>query len=168
MWELCWIFLSSVFRFCKIKGYYYWKYKFYRLSIRNPASGLLQIGCKLKKWQWRHNFRRDVFVSFLDVILFLSGLVTSPSFMSISSLVLELWQFLFIRDWPEIWKSEIPFLSFAQYLETVSNKMLLDAAKCQGQRLPFLSHLGKTNWGGSKFTPPRLGLMSKNLAFGVC
>ena len=22
--------------------------------------------------------------------------------------------------------------------------------------------------GGSKFTPPRLGLMSKNLAFGVC
>ena len=30
------------------------------------------------------------------------------SFVSISSLVLELWQFSFIRDWPEIWKSEIP------------------------------------------------------------
>ena len=28
--------------------------------------------------------------------------------MSISSLVLELWQFSFIRDWPEIRKSEIP------------------------------------------------------------
>ena len=28
--------------------------------------------------------------------------------MSISSLVLELWQFPFIRVWPEIWKSEIP------------------------------------------------------------
>ena len=38
-----------------------------------------------------------------DVALFLSpSLVTAPSFMSISSLVLELWQFYFIRDWPEI------------------------------------------------------------------
>ena len=47
--------------------------------------------------------------NFFDVVLFLlSSLVTSPSFMSISSLVLELWQFSFIRDWPEIWKSEIP------------------------------------------------------------
>ena len=47
--------------------------------------------------------------NFFDVILFLlSSLVTGPSFMSISSLVLELWQFSFIRDWPEIRKSEIP------------------------------------------------------------
>ena len=46
---------------------------------------------------------------FFDVVLFLlSILVTGPSFMSISSLVLELWQFPFIRDWPEIQKSEIP------------------------------------------------------------
>ena len=29
-------------------------------------------------------------------------------YWSVSSLVLELWQFPFIRDWPEIWKSEIP------------------------------------------------------------
>ena len=44
-----------------------------------------------------------------DVALFLlSSLVTDPSFMSISSLVLELWQFSFIRNWPEIRKSEIP------------------------------------------------------------
>ena len=27
--------------------------------------------------------------------------------MSISSLAVELWQFCFIRDWPEIWKSKI-------------------------------------------------------------
>ena len=47
--------------------------------------------------------------NFFDVVLFLlSSLVTGPSFMSISSLVLELWQFSFIRDWPEIRKSEIP------------------------------------------------------------
>ena len=47
--------------------------------------------------------------NFFDVVLFvLSSLVTGPSFMSISWLVLELWKFSFIRDWPEIRKSEIP------------------------------------------------------------
>ena len=70
------------------------------------ASGLLQIGRKLKKWQWHHNFRtwchREIF------LFFFSSLVTGPNFMSISSLVLELWQFTFVRDWPEICKSEIP------------------------------------------------------------
>ena len=46
--------------------------------------------------------------STFDVVLFLlSSLVTGPSFMSLSSLFLELWQFSFIRDWPEIRKSEI-------------------------------------------------------------
>ena len=53
-------------------------------------------------------FRHGVNVKFFDVVLFLlSSLVTGPRFMSISSLVLELWQFFFIRDWPEIWISEI-------------------------------------------------------------
>ena len=50
---------------------------------------------------------------FFDVGLFLlSGLITGPSFMSISSLVLELWQFSFKKDWPEIRKSEIPLYEF--------------------------------------------------------
>ena len=45
---------------------------------------------------------------FCNVAVFLlSNLVTGPRFMSTSSLVLELWQFLFIRDWAEIKKSEI-------------------------------------------------------------
>ena len=64
--------------------------------------------------------------------------------MSISSLVLGLWQFLFIRNWPEVWKSEIPFawvlpriwrLGRVKYLKfhtNVSKKLLLNAAKCQG------------------------------------
>ena len=39
---------------------------------------------------------------------------SSRSFFSISSLVLELWQFFFIRDWPEIRKSEIPQSEFFQ------------------------------------------------------
>ena len=46
--------------------------------------------------------------NFFDVVLFLSSLVTGPSFMSMSSLVLELWKFPFIRDWPETQKSETP------------------------------------------------------------
>ena len=46
--------------------------------------------------------------NFVDVVLFLlSSLFTRPSFTSIPSLVLKLWQFSFIRDWPEIQKSEI-------------------------------------------------------------
>ena len=51
--------------------------------------------------------------NFFDVVFFLlSFLVTDPSFMSILSLVLELWQFSFIRDWLEIRKSEIPTSEF--------------------------------------------------------
>ena len=47
--------------------------------------------------------------NFFDVVLFLlSNLVTGPSFMSLSSLFLKLWQFSFIRDWPEIQKLKIP------------------------------------------------------------
>ena len=34
------------------------KYKFYKLCVRNPSSGLIQIGCKLEKWQWHHNFSK--------------------------------------------------------------------------------------------------------------
>ena len=47
-------------------------------------------------------------VNFFCHVFLLSGLVTGPSFMSISSLVLELWQFSFIRNWPEIQISKIP------------------------------------------------------------
>ena len=44
-------------------------------------------------------------IFFFDVVLFaLSTLVTGPIFMSLSSLVLELWQFPFIRKLPEIRK----------------------------------------------------------------
>ena len=46
------------------------------------------------------------------VFYLLSSLMTGPNFMSISSLVLELGQFSFIRDWPEIRKSETPPFEF--------------------------------------------------------
>ena len=52
----------------------------------------------------RHNVTFNLF----DVVLFLAScLVTGPSCISTSSLVLELGQFSFIRDWPEIRKLEI-------------------------------------------------------------
>ena len=51
--------------------------------------------------------------NFANVVLFLfSILVTGPSFMSISLLVLKLRQFSLIRDWQEIRKSEIPLSEF--------------------------------------------------------
>ena len=56
VWELCQRFFTSVFSLCNIKGYFYWKCNFYRPCIRNPVSGLFQIGYKSEKWQWHHNF----------------------------------------------------------------------------------------------------------------
>ena len=56
---------------------------------------------------WRHH------QFFFDVaVLLLSILVVGPSSMSISWLFLELWQLLFIKDWPETRKSEIPMSAF--------------------------------------------------------
>ena len=84
------------------------------VTFVDSVSGIPPPDCsKLTKNPKNDNdvtiFRNDVNVNFFDVVLFLlSGLVTGPNFISISSLVLELWQFSFIRDWPEIRKSEIP------------------------------------------------------------
>ena len=46
-------------------------------------------------------------------VFLLPSLVTGPMFMSISLLVLELWQFSLIGDRPEIQKSEIPLSEFS-------------------------------------------------------
>ena len=77
-----------------------------------PESGLRTAPNwpKIRKMTMTSQFSDMTSTSnFFDVVLFLlSSLVTGPSFMSMSSLVLELWQFSFIRDWPEIRKSEIP------------------------------------------------------------
>ena len=84
------------------------------LYFTGYASGTWLLDCSKLAINWQNDndvtiCQNDVIVIFFDVILFfLSSLVTGPSFMSISSLVLELWQFTFIRDWPEILKSEIP------------------------------------------------------------
>ena len=96
---------------------------------------------------------------FFDVLLLLwSILVTGPSFMSISSLDLELWQFLFIRDWqeiavlPSIWR--LGRVRNTKFGTNVSNKMLLNAATCKGYSFyHFLVIKGKPTGAGVKLTP---------------
>ena len=55
---------------------------------------------------YRHDVTVNIFWGFFDSLF---KFVTGQSFMSISSLVLELWKFSFTRDWSEIRKSEIPW-----------------------------------------------------------
>ena len=104
---------------------------------------------------------------FLDVFLFLlSSLVTGPSFMSISSLVLELWQFSFIRDWPEIRKSEIPLSEFCPISGDwdelwIPNLARMSLIECywmlQNSRVTAFTvfELLRENQLGGKITPPR-------------
>ena len=106
--------------------------------------------------------------TFFDVVLFLlSSLVTGRSFMSISSLVLELWQFSFIRDWPEIRKLEIPPSEFCPKSgDWVPNLARMSLIECywmlQNSRFAaftVLELLRENQLGGSKITlPARLGL----------
>ena len=105
--------------------------------------------------------------NFFDVVLFLlSSLVTGPSFMSISSLVLELWQFSFIRDLtrnPEFGNTLVWVLSNiwrlgqvgnTKFGANVSNKVLLNATKCQSYSFyRFWVSNGKPT-RGVKLPPP--------------
>ena len=115
--------------------------------------------------------------NFSDVFLFLlSSLGSGPSFMSISSLVLELWQFTFIRDWPEIRKSETPLVWVlpntrrlglvrdTKFGMNVSNEMLLNDAKCQGYNFYcFWVIKGKPKGGGGgKITTPTQYMNKEN------
>ena len=126
------------------------------ITFADSVSGIRPPDCsKLAKNPKNDNnvtiFRHDVIVNFFDVVLFLlSSLVTSPSFMSISSLFLELWQFSFVRDWPEIYKLEITQSEFCPISEDggelwIPNlaQMSLNAAKyftecCKIPRLQLL------------------------------
>ena len=77
----------------------------------------LQDDCKLTiNWKKDNDVticRHDVILKFFDATMLLfSNVVIGLSFMSLSWLVVELWQFLFIKDWPEIQKLEIPSPAF--------------------------------------------------------
>ena len=105
--------------------------------------------------------------NFFDLAVFLlSSLVTGPSFMSISSLVLELWQFPFIRDWPEIRKSEIPPSEFCPISGDwgklwIPNLARMSLIECywmlQNSRVTAFTVfelLKENQLGGGKITPP--------------
>ena len=112
-------------------------------------------------------------LNFFDVVLFrLSNLVTGPSFMAISSLVLELWQFFYkeltrnpeIRNtavWrlPNIWVFRR--VKDTKFGTNVSNKISRNAAKCQDYSF-YRVIKGKLTRGGARITalppPLRLGL----------
>ena len=117
---------------------------------------------------------------FFGVLIFWSILVTSPSFMLLSSLVLELSQHSFVRDWPEIWKKNTPTWVFpniwkfgqvrgTKFDTNVSNDMLRNTAKCQCYRFyRFWVIKGKpTGWRGkiNPLPPTRLGLMAVKTAW---
>ena len=111
MWELCYflvLFSAFVRQKTVIKNV---SFTDYASEIQLPDCSKLAINPK--NYYDVTIYRHDVTFHFFDIILFFfSSLVTGSGFMSISSLVLELRQFSFIRDWPEIWKSEIPLSEF--------------------------------------------------------
>ena len=163
---------SSVFSYCKKKVTIS-----ENITFADSVSRIRPQDCsKLAKNPKNDNdvtiFWHDVIVKFFGVLLFLlSILVTGPSFMSISWLVLELWQFSFIWDWPEIRKSEILPSEFyiwrlgrvvdTKFGRNVSNGMLLNAAKFQDYSFYcFWVIKGKPTGRGLKLPPsPRLGSM---------
>ena len=133
-WELYLKFFSSVFRFCKIKGYYSWKCKFYRPCIRNPAYELLQIGDKLEKnnvvticwcgvivnffWRYWPTFHLNIINSSGVMKIFLDeGLIRNPDIGNIPVWVS-----------PSIWR--VGRFRDSKFGTNVSNEMLLNAAKC--------------------------------------
>ena len=105
----------------------------------------------------------------LDVVVFpSSSLVTDSSFLSVSILILELWQFSFIRDWPKSRKSEPNFLRLRQVRDTkfdtnVSNEKLLNAPKFQGCRIyHFWVIKGKAKGEGVKSPHPSTALFFRS------
>ena len=128
--------------------YFCYKYKFYGLCVRNPASGLLQIGRKLEKWQWHRNlatwrYHQHFWCCFVSFVKF--SYWSNFHVNIISSLLLELWKTISfykgltrnpeignIAGWvfPNIWR--LGRVKNTKFGTNVFNKMLLNAEKCQG------------------------------------
>ena len=144
-------------------------------------SGILPPDCcKLAKNPKKDDdvtiFQQTSSSIFFDVVLFLlSSLVAGPSFMLIPSLVLELWQFSFIRNWPEIRKSEIPLSSFFPIFRDwgklrIQNLARMSLIECywmlQNARVTAFTvfKLSRENQLGGKITPPTTQIRLMNLS----
>ena len=145
------------------------------LKTMLPESGLrIAPNCPgIEKMTMRSQFSQMTSSSivFYFFLFSLSSLVTGPSFISVSSLVLELWQFNFIRDWPEICKLETLSPEFCPISEDWGElgKPNLALIKCyeilQNTKITVftISRLFRENQkmeggggrgGGGKITPP--------------
>ena len=103
-------------------AFYFWFLVFLRKKVTinenvvftDYGSGIRLPDCSKLAINWKNDNgvtirQHDVIVILFDVVLFLlSSLVTGTSFMSISPMVLEFWQFSFIDDWLEIRKLDAP------------------------------------------------------------
>ena len=118
---------------------------------------------------------------FFDVVLFLlSSLVTGPSLMSISLLILKLWKFFFYKRLnrnleigltpfsflANIWKQER--FRDTNFGTNVSNKKFLDRTKCQGYSFYCFwvikkNSTGDRGGGGIKLSHPRPSLLRLNI-----
>ena len=152
------------------------KLKFYRPCVQNPASAwpsnLPYIGKKTMTSQFTDMNSPSIFFH-VDVFL-LSSLVTGSSCISLSQLVLEWWQFLFIKDWPEIRKSKIPQSEFCPIsrgwselgipnlarMSLIKSYWILQNARVTAFTISeLLRENQKGGWkGGITSSPPRLGL----------
>ena len=103
--------------------------------------------------------------NFFDLTVFLlSNLVTGPRFMSISWL--ELRKFLLIKDWSEIWKSQIPQSEFCPVSRDWDKSEIPNLAQMslikyywmlQNARVTAFTVfelLRENQLGGGKITPP--------------
>ena len=138
------------------------------------ASGLLQIGQTSKKWQRHHNFQiwrhRQIFFScFVSLVKFSYWSKFHVNIITGSGIMTIFFQKGLTRN-PEIRYTPLRVLlmiwRLGQVMDTkfginVSNKMLLNAAKCQGySRYRFWVIQGKPTGGGEVKLPQRLGLKS--------
>ena len=114
------------------------------------------IGCKLKKWKWRHNFSTFTYWSKFHVniitgsrvmkISFYKGLTRNPEIGNTQVWVL-----------PSIWR--LGWVRNTKFGRIVSNKILLNVPKCQVYSLYcFWVINGKTTRRVKLPSPPRLGL----------
>ena len=113
------VFLVLFAVFIKQKFNFNWN-----VSITDHESGICFLNCSELPINWKTDSsltisRHDVIVTFLffdfDVLSFL---VTCPSFMSVSWLVLEFWQFSVIKIDQNNGNRKHLCLSFTLYLET--------------------------------------------------
>ena len=173
VWELCQRFFSSDFSICKKKGFYYWKRNFCRLCVWNPASGMLQIGQKSKKWHdvkvklfWRCFFSLVKFSYWskfhisinngvgIMAIFFDKGLTRNLEIGNTPVWVLHnIWRLGRVMD--------------IKFGTNVSNRMLLNAAKFHDYSFYRFWVLRENQRGGRGWVklphPPRLGLMVVNV-----